>query len=58
MSKETVVEYPKAMHGPDEGYVVVSSEEEEKALGKGWISGHEHWAAKAAEANKKAKKAE
>jgi hypothetical protein len=39
-------EYPKAMHGPDGAEAVVSSAEEEKGLGKGWIDGHEHWAAK------------
>lgn len=38
-------EYPKAMHGPDGAEAVVNSAEEEKALGDGWIDGHEHWAA-------------
>lgn len=38
-------EYPKAMHGPDGAEATVRSEEEEKALGEGWISGHEYWAA-------------
>lgn len=41
-------EYPKAMHGPENGYAVVTSKEEEESLGEGWISGHDYWAAKAA----------
>lgn len=50
-------EYPKAMHGPNEAYKVVNSKEEEEALGQGWVSGHEHWAAKAKPEAKKEPKA-
>lgn len=41
-----IQEYPKAMHGPKGAYRVVKSAEEEKELGEGWLSGHQHWAAK------------
>lgn len=39
-------EYPKAMHGPEDGYAVVNSKEEEESLGAGWVDGHAFWAAK------------
>lgn len=41
-------EYPKAMHGPKGAYAIVKNAQEEKALGAGWIDGHQHWAAKSA----------